>query len=359
MPKKTIGSFRVENLQIMDEKGRVDSKLMPKLSSAEMKKMYEFMVIGRLHGEKAMMLQRQGRMGTYASGKGEEAAHVGSAFATRAEDWVFPAFREDSAYIVRGVPMELLLLYWAGDEKGEVFPGNNFTPAIPVGSQIPHATGVAWAAKMKGKKHASLVYFGDGATSKGDFHESMNFAGVFKIPCVYMCMNNQYAISVKLQRQTASETIAQKAIAYGIEGIRVDGNDIFAVYRAVKEALEKARAGRGPTLIEAFTYRIEHHTTSDDWTRYRTQKEVNAWAKKDPIKRLESFLMKKKILTEGEKKKIWESAKREVERAVKRMEEIPNPKAEDMFDYVLEKKTWNLEEQEKELLQDLKDKGMR
>jgi len=200
-----------------------------------------------------------------------------------------------------------------------------------------------------------MVYFGDGATSKGDFHEAMNFAGTFQLPVVFVCQNNQFAISLRVEKQTAAKTLAQKAIAYGFEGIKVDGNDVFGVYKATKEALDKARTGKGPTLIEAFTYRMEHHTTSDDSWRYRTKKEVSDWSKKDPIIRLELWMRRRKILTEEYKKRVAAETKKRVEDAVEKMESVPAPKPEDIFDFVYAKPTWNIEEQKKELLEQLRD----
>lgn len=358
MPKKVLGTFSVSWLQVLNEKGVADSKLMPKLSTQDIKSMYEHMVFSRVVDEKCLLLQRQGRMGTYASARGQEAAQVGSAFALKQEDWLFPAFREVAATIVRGVPPENIMAYWAGDERGDKIPEgvNNFAVSVPVATQIPHGVGAAWGMKIKKKKTASLIYFGDGGTSKGDFHESMNWAGVFSLPVVFLCQNNQYAISLPSTRQTAAKTLAQKAIAYGFEGIKVDGNDVFGMYKATKEALHKAYAGKGPTLIEAFTYRIEHHTTADDSWRYRTKKEMKEWEKKDPISRLEVWMRKKRLLTDAYKKKVFEEAKKRTEEAVAKMESLPKPKPEDIFDYVFEKTTWNLEEQKKELLESLEGK---
>lgn len=350
MPTKVLGSFSVRWMQVLNEQGKADAKLMPKLSSQEILRLHQRMVFSRIFDDKCIALQRQGRIGTYASHKGQEAAQVGSALALKDGDWLFPSFRENSALIARGVPAEQLLIYWAGDESGEMYPGNNFTVSIPVGTQILHGVGAGWGLKLQGKKAASLVYFGDGATSKGDFHEGMNWAGVFKVPCVFFCQNNQYAISLPFTRQTAAKTIAQKAIGYGFPGIRVDGNDVFAVYSATKEALEKARSGGGPTLIEAFTYRMEHHTTADDSTRYRSSKEVAAWKGRDPIERLEKWMRKKGLLTVAKKKKVLGEARKTVEKAVRKMESSPAPGAGEMFKCVFASPTWNMEEQKKEVL---------
>jgi len=342
--------FHVKNLQVLDEKGGCDEKKRPKISSIEIKKMYELMVASRLFDEKCLALQRQGRMGTYASVLGQEAAQVGSAYALKKTDWMFPAFREAAAYITRGIPLYKTFLYWAGDERGNLITTpNTFPPAVPVGTQILHAVGVAWGIKMKGKRAAALVYFGDGATSRPDFHEGMNFAGVFNLPVVFVCQNNQYAISVPRKRQTASETIAQKAIAYGFEGVQVDGNDVFAVYKATKEALEKARCGGGPTLIEAFTYRMGDHTTSDDASRYRPKTEVERWKKKDPIIRLQKYMQKKRMWTKEYDRKLQTKIKINIEAEVKKMESVKPANPKDIFTYMFAEMPKSLKEQMEEL----------
>ena len=261
--------------QILDENGRANEKLIPKISKQEMLKMYELMVLSRVFDETAYHLQREGRILTYAPLKGQEASQVGSALALKEKDWMFPSFRENAAYLVRGMSAEMLYQYWSGDERGNKIPKdlNCFTVTVPVATQIPIAVGAAWAEKLKGTKNISLVYFGDGATSEGDFHEGLNFAGVMKLPVVFVCQNNQWAISVPFYKQSGSKTVAQKAVSYGINGIRVDGNDVFAVYSAILSAVENARKNI-PTLIECVTYRISDHTTSDDSSRYRTVEEV-------------------------------------------------------------------------------------
>src|SRR5438445_3090401 len=274
--------------QVLDQNGNCDEKLISDIPKELMKKMYQLMVLTRAFDETALKLQREGRMLTYAPVRGQEASQIGSGLALKNDDWMFPAFRENGAYITRGTPMHMIYQYWMGDERGMRMPEgqNNFTVAIPVSTQILHAVGCAWGNKMQKKKNASIVYFGDAATSKGDFAEGMNFAGVFKIPVVFLCQNNQWAISVPRSRQSASQTLAQKAVAYGFDGIFVDGNDVFAVYQVAKQALEKARSGGGPTLIECYTYRMSDHTTADDASRYRDPKEVVEWQEKVPIDRL-------------------------------------------------------------------------
>lgn len=324
-------------LQFLDAEGKIVSKKdFPKLADKEIKQIYELMVLSRIFDDIALKLQREGRILTYASLLGQEASQVGSAYALSQDDWFVTTYRDHGVWIARGLPMEKLYQYWAGDERGMDFKEDlkALPPAIPIGSHIPHAVGLAWAEKMKVTKNAAIVYFGDGATSKGDFHAAMNFAGVFKIPCVFLCENNQWAISVPRSHQTASETIAQKANAYGFEGVLVDGNDVFAVYKATKDALDKARAGNGPTLIEAYTYRLEDHTTADDWKRYRSEKEVEEWKKKDPVVRLRKYMEKEKMWSEKEEKELQEKTKTQINEAVKRFESVPPQEQKDIFKYV-------------------------
>ncbi len=348
--EKVVEKFEVKYLQILDEEGNIDSKLMPKLSSSQIKKMYEQMVLLRTFDDFAVKLQRQGRCGTYASSLGQEAAQIGSALAMKKEDFVFPSFREQGVYLSRGMPTETLMLFWIGDERGMQIPKNvnMFSISIPVGTHIPHAIGMAMAFKHQKKKAAVATYFGDGATSKGDFHESFNFAGTFKAPVVFICQNNQWAISVPVSEQTASETLAQKALAYGFEGIKVDGNDVFAVYKATKEAMDKARSGKGPTFIECLTYRRDHHTTSDDWKKYRSEKEVREWEKKDPIDRLKKYMARKKLLTPAYESKIKKWAEKTVSEAVKKAESVKPMEVDEIFDYTFEALPPYLEEQKKE-----------
>ncbi len=345
--EKIIGKFEVPYLQILDENGKSNSKLMPSISKNILTEMYKSLVLTRAFDDKALKLQRQGRLGTYAPMRGQEACQIGSAFALQKDDLVFPAFRENGVFMIRGVPAHMLFQYWAGDERGMRIPnGINILPvSITVGAHLPHAAGAAMAFRHQGLKNAAVVYFGDGATSEGDFHEAMNFAGVFKAPCVFICENNQWAISVPVKEQTASATIAQKAIAYGFYGIQVDGNDVFAVYRATLEALERARRGDGPTLIECFTYRLTDHTTSDDAKKYRSEDEVREWESKDPLPRFENYLINEKILNPVIIQKIKIDAEQLIEREIKVAESMtPQPPTE-MFDYIFASRTPELDEQ--------------
>ncbi len=345
--EKIIGKFEVPYLQILDERSKINSKLMPSIQKNVLIEMYKSLVLTRAFDDKALKLQRQGRLGTYAPMRGQEACQIGSAFALQKDDLVFPAFRENGVFMIRGMPAHMLFQYWAGDERGMQIPkGVNILPvSITVGAHLPHAAGAAMAFRHQGLKNATIVYFGDGATSEGDFHEAMNFAGVFKAPCVFICENNQWAISVPVKEQTASATIAQKAIAYGFFGIQVDGNDVFAVYRATLEALERARRGDGPTLIECFTYRLTDHTTSDDSKKYRSEEEVREWETKDPLPRFENYLLNEKILNPVIIQKIKIDAEQLIEREIKVAESMsPQPPTE-MFDYLFVSRTPELDEQ--------------
>ena len=333
--------------QIIKPDGTLQPEMKAPLSDPETLSFYQKMVFIRQADQRALMLQRQGRFGTYAPCWGQEACQVGSASALQKGDWIFPAFREMAATLVMGIPLKSIFLYWMGNEMGSRAPeGINVMPvAIPVGTQPLHAVGVAWAARLKGEKIVTLTYFGDGATSKGDFHEAMNLAGVFKTPTIFFCQNNQFAISVPRKMQTASATLAQKAIAYGFDGIQVDGNDLFAVMAATKEAVEKARSGGGPTLIEGVTFRFGPHTTADDPTKYRTDAEIEPWKPLDPFVRLRLYLKGKGLWSEEVEQRFTEEAQKGIDEAVKEAEAVPSPVLEDIFQYVYEEMTLPLKEQ--------------
>ncbi len=341
MPEKTVESFSIKRLEILNEAGDADAALMPALSDAQVKELYELLVISRTFDGRALNLQREGRLGTYAPVLGQEASQVGSAYAFDKTDWLFPSFREMAVFMTIGYPMNMIFQYWAGDERGLKIPDdlNIFPISIPVGTHILHAVGAAMAMKYKGDKKACGVYFGDGGTSEGDFHEGMNFAGSFKAPVVFICQNNHWAISVPREKQTAAKSLAQKAIAYGFDGIQVDGNDAFAVYKATKDAVEKAKRGEGPTLIECVTYRMADHTTADDASRYRTKEVIEAWKPKDPILRVKLFMEKKGIWTETYQNELEEKSKAKVDEWVKMEEQVEKPSPKDMFMFTYEKPT--------------------
>jgi pyruvate dehydrogenase E1 component alpha subunit len=335
MPENVLGSFEVKRLDVLDEKGNADAALIPSLSDDDLKRMFEVLVLARTFDQRALNLQREGRIGTYPSILGQEASQIGSALAAEKQDWLFTTFRESGVYVAVGYPLHQLFQYWAGDERGMQIPeGMNIFPlSIPVGTQITHAVGAAIAAKYRKDRAGVLVYFGDGGSSRGDFHEGLNMAGVLKLPVVFLCQNNQWAISLRREQQTAAKTIAQKAIAYGFEGLQVDGNDVLAVYKATKDALNKAKEDGGPTLIECFTYRMSDHTTSDDATRYRPKEEIEMWKARDPLLRLRLFMEKKKLWTEAYQKDVEARSKAAVDEAQKKAETAEPPKPQDMFTY--------------------------
>jgi len=334
MPEELLATFEVRRLGVLDETGEVDQALMPTLSDAEIWRMYELMVLARSFDERAVALQREGRLGTYPPIRGQEAAQVGSAFALSGTEWIFPSFREMGVHLTLGYPIPQLLQYWTGDERAQKVPPhlNIFPFCVAVGSQIPHAVGAALAVRYRRDPVAVVTYFGDGATSKGDFHEALNMAGVFNLPVLFICQNNQWAISVPLKNQTASESLAQKAIAYGFEGVQVDGNDVFAVYRATRQALDKARSGAGPTFIECLTYRMADHTTADDAGRYRSEQEVATWRDRDPILRLERFLAARGAWSVEKGNEAKARATEVIDAAVREMESMAPPAAAEMFD---------------------------
>ncbi len=322
-----------EMWRVMDDAGGTLKGLDPGLGDGELKRIYGLMAATRAADIKAFKLQRQGRMGTYAPSRGHEACQIGAALAMGKDDWLFPYFRDLGMYLALGYPLALYYHYWMGHEAGLRTPeGLNIFPlAIPVASQIPQAVGAGMAANIRKLSLAVVTTFGDGATSEGDFHEALNYAGVFRTPNVFLCYDNQFAISVPRSRQTASATIAQKAVAYGFPGVLVDGNDVLAVYAAVREAADRARTGGGPTLIEAFTYRLADHTTSDDATKYRDGGDVAAWEKKDPIGRFQVHLKARGLWDEAFENGVRESAAATVEQAVTEAEAMPPASLEDLF----------------------------
>ena len=354
MPRKKINlPYELERLSILDEKGKLDKSLEPDMPDELLLKLHRAMVSGRRFDERLLNLQRQGRIGTFAPITGQEAAQLGAVATLRPDDWMVPCFRETAAEVWRGRPMENVIVHLAGyDEAGRPEDERNDLPmAIPVGSQTLHAVGLACAMKYREKDSVAMTFFGDGATSEGDFHEAMNFAGVFQAPVIFVCQNNQWAISIPRSKQTRAETLAQKALAYGMPGIQVDGNDVLAVYAAVKEAVDRARAGGGPTLVECETYRMMMHTTADDPKRYRSEEEVDAWKGRDPIVRFQKYLKAKKLLKDTDIKKIEEEIKAEIQTAVERAEALMKNLGDplDMFSHTYAELPPNLVEQKEEL----------
>ena len=321
------------------------------------RKLFDGMVRIRVTDARMMALQRQGRIGFYGEAVGQEAAVVGSAAASRPEDWIVPALREAGVGLYRGLTLDSYIGQIFGNAadptKGRQMPchpcdrDNHYVVMSScVSTQIPHAVGIAMAMKIAGDRAVCFGFMGDGGTSEGDFHVALNFAGVTKAPCVLICQNNQWAISTPGKLQTACETIADKGIGYGLEAIRADGNDVLAVYHAVSYAAAKARRGDGPTFIELLTYRVSAHSSSDDPSRYRDESVTEQWrGQRDPIKRMETYLIARGWLEPGERERIADAIEREVREAIARQEAIGAPALATLIDDVFEEPTWLLREQ--------------
>jgi pyruvate dehydrogenase E1 component alpha subunit len=317
------------------------------------------MLLARRFDERMLILQRQGKIGTFAPIKGQE-AQVGAVAALDPDDWIVPSFRETAAEIWRGKPMERILLFYSGyNEGGELPDGLNLLPvSVPVGSQMIHAAGIAYGMKYRGRKTVAATFFGDGATSQGDFHEALNFASVYQAPVLFICQNNHWAISLPRSKQTHSATLAQKALAYDMPGIQVDGNDVLAVYSACRDAAERARNGGGPTLIEMLTYRLAMHTTADDPKKYRSEDEVSEWIKRDPITRFEKYLRSRDILDDQKVHTIIEETKTEINAAERRWAEYVERGVDplEMFDNAYAELSPTLRAQRDLLKQELEEK---
>lgn len=349
MPEESVAQFTVSSVQVLAEDAGVDEDLMPELTDDELLELYYHMKRSRRLDERAIALQRRGELGTYAPAIGQEAAQVGGAFALSDDDWIVPSFREQAALLTRGVAPEKILQYALGLEEGaEVSSGTRaMPPAIPVGTQPLHAVGIGWGEALQDQNAVAVTYFGDGATSEGDVHEALNLAGVFGAQTVFICQNNHYAISTGIKKQTRAETLAQKAIGAGIEGIQVDGNDILGVYRVVNEAISRARNG-DPVLIEALTYRVSMHTTSDDPTAYRERNEETEWEARDPILRFQLFLEQREILNSESEDAIDDRVEDEINEAIDRARTVHEQlDPEDMFDYVYDEMPRELVQQRK------------
>lgn len=350
MPRETIANFQIERLSILNAQGEVDTEQLPSLSNSDILNLYELLLLTRLADERALSLQREGRLGTFPSSLGQEASQVGSGFAITKQDWIFPSFREIGVFLSRGYPLSLYYRYWLGDERGLSTPEdlNIFPINIAVGTHLLHAAGVALAALYRKDPVVSVVFLGDGATSKGDFHEALNMAGVYKLPLVAICQNNQWAISVSRQRQTATASLAQKAVAYGIKGLQVDGNDVLAVYQATKEALQCARDGGGPTFMECETYRMSDHTTADDAGRYRDKTELDIWQAKDPLLRMQRYLENKGLWSDAEQSQLKVTLIEQIDQAVSEAESMAPPQLEEMFRFTCHQLSSRQQEQLKE-----------
>lgn len=339
------------------------------LSDEDLRKMYTTMVRVRKMDDKFVLLQRQGRIGFYLACRGQEATHIGAAYAMEEDDWIVPHYRDQGIPLLKGVAMERLAHQCFGNAKdntkGRQMPVhysfrdiNFYSISSPLGVQIIQAAGIAYAMKFKGTKQVTMVFFGDGSSSEGDFHSGMNIAAVQKSPCVFILENNQYAISVPVAQQSASETFAQKADAYGMPGVQVDGNDVLAVYQAVKEAVDRARNGDGPTLIEAVSFRMSAHSTSDDPSRYCPPELYAEWEKKDPITRFERYLMRNDVIDDDFIAKTAKDAEAEVTAAIKAAEAVDLPPADSFFDDVYAELPPHLVEQRDRMRADVEENGM-
>ena len=322
--------------RIIDNEGKViNKKWKPDISDEDLLKAYKDMLFVRTTDFMAISYQRQGRMFTYPPNYGQEAVSQAIAMNWNEDDWFLPAFRELGAWLAKGVSLRDIFMYFMGFEDGAAFKGgkNIMSISVPIASQLPHAVGIAYSIKYNKGKEIVYAVVGDGGTSTGDFHEALNFASVWKVPVVFVIQNNQFAISVPLKKQTNAINLASKAVGYGIPGIYVDGNDIFAMYKALEEASKHAREGKGPVLVEALTYRKGAHTTSDDPTKYRTKEEEDKWDKTDPLKRLKSYLEDNGLLTIDEEKLVSEY-KKEIDRQFTEAENYPATPLEDVFNYM-------------------------
>ncbi len=337
-----------EMLQIMDPEGvLVKPDLKPGLNRDSLLKIYRTMVHSRVIDHKILQYQRQGRMLTYAPNLGQEAAQTGSVAATLQTDWIAVSFRELGCWLYRGTPLEKFFFYWYGNEEGMHLPEEiRILPiSVPIASQLQHAVGLAYAARYRGLDDIVLGFVGDGGTSQGDFHEALNNAAVLQVPVVFLIQNNQYAISMPRHAQTRAANLALKSVAYGMPGILVDGNDVFAVYAAVREAVERARGGGGPFLVELFTYRMGAHTTSDDPTIYRSQEEVDEWKAKDPIDRFRKWLIGEGLWSDEQDRAEKETYEAQVKTTFEQVEKSEPVKLLDIFRYTYENMPDNLRRQ--------------
>ncbi|HKW04423.1 MAG TPA: pyruvate dehydrogenase (acetyl-transferring) E1 component subunit alpha [Nitrososphaerales archaeon] len=346
-------------LQVISLEGNIEQTKTPGLGKAELLRMYEVMVMTRTLDVKGLNLQRQGRIGFYVPCAGQEAAQIGSAFVLKEEDWTFPTYRDQGVALSRGVSMRKIIAHLMGNSSdpmlGKQMPNhwgykeaNLMSVASPISAHLPVAVGVAVGMKLRKKSSIVSAYHGDGGTSEGDFHAAYNFAGVNRAPIIFICENNGWAISLPVGMQTASQTLAIKADAYGFPGVRVDGNDVLAVYQASRDAAERARRGEGPTMIECLTYRMGPHSTSDDPNRYRTKEEIELWKKRDPIERFRFYLEKTGLWNQDYESGVRKRCEDEISLAISEEEKVPRAGLDTMFEGVYAEIPWNLKEQRKE-----------
>jgi pyruvate dehydrogenase E1 component alpha subunit len=335
--------------QVMDNHGKITNpKWMPEIEPERLVKIYKDMLFARTADLQTVSYQRQGRIYTYPPNYGQEAIAAAAGALIKDHDWMVPAFRELGTMLAKGVTLKEMFLYFMGNEEGSNFKNAKFTLpiSVPIASQLVHAAGIGYAINYKKERKVVYAFVGDGGTSEGDFHEAINFAGVWKVPVIFIIQNNQYGISTPTSMQTASENLAVKSVAYGVKGIQVDGNDIFAMYKVLEESSELCLNGEGPVLIEAVTYRKGAHTTSDDPTKYRTKEEEESWEEKDPIRRLKAYLIANDMWSEKEEEKIIPQFKEEIDRQFIEAENHPPYPKEDVFRHLYAEMPDDLKEQE-------------
>jgi 2-oxoisovalerate dehydrogenase E1 component alpha subunit len=345
---ETIADFEIQYSQFLGPDGKPSADMPGFAKDPEILiDLYRHMTETRIFDAKAINLQRTGKLGTYASCLGHEATHIGIAAAMQEDDVLAPSYREYGAMLFRGVKMSEILLFWGGDERGSDFvgPKGDFPFCVPIATQCLHAAGAAMAFQLRGETRCAVSINGDGGTSEGAFYEAMNIAGARKLPVVFMVVNNKWAISVPIELQTASKTLAQKSVAAGFPGIQVDGNDIIAVKHWVERALARGRNGDGPTLIEAVTYRLSDHTTADDASRYRRKEEVEAARKTEPLLRMRQYLTDLGVWHDEREQELLDQAAEKVDEAVQEYLNTPKQAPEAMFDYMYEKLPESLQEQ--------------
>jgi pyruvate dehydrogenase E1 component alpha subunit/2-oxoisovalerate dehydrogenase E1 component alpha subunit len=359
-PEPRDGDPDVSLRTVLGDDGRADPALDPVLPTEVLLRAYREMRRLRLVDERMILLQRQGRVGFYGAAHGQEAVPIAAGLALQPSDWVFPALREQSILLVRGFPLRAFVAQIFGNSgdllKGRQMPSHQSARSVHqvswsscIGPQLPQAVGAAWAMRARRSASVAMAFCGDGATSQPDFHAAMNFAAVWNAPAVIVCQNNQFAISVPAEKQTASRTIAVKARAYGMPGVRVDGNDFLAVYAVLREAIDRARAGEGPSFIEAVTYRMGAHSTSDDPSRYRSTAEVEAWARRDPLDRLRRHLVVLGLLADADDEVLTRELAAEIAAAVEEVEQLPPPERATLLEDVYAEAPWHLREQLDEL----------
>ena len=367
-PSKERSVLREDCFRVLRDDGTADPKWDPKLGEVELIRLYENMARTRAYDERGMMLQRQGRIGFTVPSFGQEAIQTGTMAAIDSKDWVFPSYREPGVFLYRGADLYRMFcnLYGNNDDvcKGRQMPVHYsfadlflFSVSSPIATQVIQAVGAAVAFKIRKEKQLTITYFGDGGTSENDFHTGMTFAGAFRAPTIFICTNNQYAISVPVAKQCGNPKLVDKAIGYGIPGEAVDGNDVLAIYVKAREAADRARSGGGPTFIEALTLRMGPHSSSDDPTRYRDEKLYQAWKQRDPILRFRDYLAKKKLWSDSKEGALQERIKTDILKAIERAEAQPPPPVESLFSDVFAQKTTQLIRQEKDLLAEQELRG--